>query len=241
MGFEIGFVWPDLFGYVHEIQSDYNAERDGSIHQHKPSLFFKHIDDISIKYALIRLSLNKIITILNNISSKYDKENKKLELGEEYWELILYLNCLIIEARSILDIFQKIHVLLYHQCNFPDSYRKMIDSQKHLSNFPNDIYREYLKSLKKERWINNLVTINQKTSLRDKLSHYAQLVVTINPNSKKELEYFIDLTKKTQHFLSDKKTYPLDETLNSIVLGIDQHIKVFKKAHTKDILMELLF
>jgi len=71
MGFEIGFVWPDLFGYVHEIQSDYNAERDGSIHQHKPSLFFKHIDDISIKYALIRLSLNKIITILNNISSKF--------------------------------------------------------------------------------------------------------------------------------------------------------------------------
>jgi hypothetical protein len=187
-----GEYYPERFNFkgphlscLWDLDSSWSIEKDGPQDKHTPSLLNARLEDISQKWFFIRLAYEKLIPLKKTIDDKFDTEKWELTVGNEYWELVLFLNYVFLETRSLLDLLQKVHILLYSSkpSRLPDSFNDFLKNPKHLNQVTNKKYRQRLDSLKQSTWFRFLCDDSGRPSIRDLQAHSAQIKLEIKPNS----------------------------------------------------------
>ena len=220
-----------------DLDSSWSLEKDGPIDKHVPSLLNARLEDISQKWCFIRLAYEKLIPLKKTIDDKFDTENWELTVGNEYWELVLFLNYVFLETRSLLDLLQKVHILLYLKPNkLPDSFNKFLKAQKYLNQVTNEKYRQRLDSIKQSTWIKFLLHDSGRPSIRDLQVHSAQIKLSITPNCEQSLDYNICISRGVNFpHQSQTDSVPMLETIRTILNGISELLENFQSAVTEEV------
>lgn len=229
---------PHLFRDLNFIgPSSWSLGKDGPLDKHVPSLLNARLEDVSQKWFFIRLAYEKLIPLKKTIDDKFDTEKWELTVGKEYWELVLFLNYVFLETRSLLDLLQKVHILLYSKPNkLPDSFNDFLKSLKHLNQVTNERYRQRLDSLKQSTWISFLLDNSGRPSVRDLQVHSAQIKLAIKPNCEQSLDYNICISRGVNFpYRSPTDSVPMLETIRSILNGISELLEDFQSAVTEKV------
>jgi hypothetical protein len=235
--FKFNFKGPHL-SCLWDLDSSWSIEKDGPLDKYEPSLLNARLEDISQKWFFIRLVYEKLITLKKTIDDKFDPEKWELTVGKEYWEFVISLNYVFLETRSLLDLLQKVHILLYSEPKnkLPDSFNDFLKNPKHLNKVTNEKYRQRLDSINQSTWIRSLLDLSGRSSIRDLQVHSAQIKLAITPNCEQSLDYNICISRGVNFpCQSPSNSVPMLETIQSILNGISGLLEDFQSAVTEKV------
>jgi hypothetical protein len=221
---------PDLF-WQDISPLGWSLERDGPVQKHSPSLLRARLADLSQKWFLIVRAYIKILSLVRKINKKFDTKEWELTVGSEWWDLVLFINYVFFEARALLDIIQKVHILLYSSSNkLPESFNDFLKKETHIAQVENDKYRTRLKSIKNSGWFGFLCDHDGRPSIRDLQVHHAQIQLTAAPDNQGVLQFKLCISRGVNFPPRKESTLPLDGTMKSIIDGLKTMIEDFRPA-----------
>ncbi len=213
------------------------------INNHLPTIVERRLDDLGLKYFLMVCAYNKICDLTQSIGAKYDASSKTLKVADDYWELVLFLNHFLFEARSALDLLA-IALRHLHKQAIPQSFNKIEikENGKHATIFHADmVFYSCLVAAKRADWMRYLLFEGGKTSLRDRAIHYTVARVNIFPReSDNKLAFHIHADMKARHPMEATTGLELTETVSAIRNGMGQLLNGFKLNYTQERIRSLL-
>lgn len=214
----------------------------GDINSHTPTYIERKLDDLGVKYALMNRAHDKILELTRNIRSNYDVEKNALKVDQDYWDLVLFLNHLLFEARSMLDVLALLLAKLY-QGKLPQSFNAIAIDGKHKDIFQKDLnFQQCLLDAIRADWTSYLLSPSKgQPSLRDRAAHYTAARIKIEPAAEiEELIFSIVASTNAVHPMSIPHGSDLLDTVGTIKNGVDNLLLGFKKNYTQIRIRELL-
>ena len=215
--------------------------RGDDVDSHLPSIVERRLDDLGHKHFLMACAYDKICELTQSIGVKYDASNKTLRVAGDYWELVLFLNHFLFEARSALDLLA-IVLRRLHGNTTPQSFNKLEENGKHAAIFHGDMaFHRCLVSAKSTDWMRYLLSEGGKTSLRDRAAHYTVARVNIFPReSGSQLTFRIHADMNAGHPMGATTGLELTDTVAAIRGGMDQLLNGFRLNYTQERIRSLL-
>lgn len=214
----------------------------GDSTSHIPALLERRLTDLGDKYLILHTAFKEIVTIVAAIKEKYDPLKNQLEVGEEYWQLLLFLNHFLFEARSVLDILA-VTLHFIHQKKTPRSFNDIHAEGKHAQFFANDpLFHNCLIEAKRAQWAQHLLSRSREdSSLRDRIAHNTVARVAIHPSeSGTELEFYITAPLDITHPMQPNKGAELIHIVTEIMEGTDKLLVGFRHNYTQKRVRTLL-
>lgn len=207
---------------------------------HVPTILERRLDDLGIKYYLMALANDRLCTQVREITKKYDATSNTLKLGNDYWDLVLYLNYFLFEARATLDLLAIVLRILYLN-KLPFSFNGIEEAGKHSDVFRDDPqFHRCLVVAKNADWMCHLLSNGGKTSLRDRAAHRTAAQVCVAPSEAGELIFTIRAELRGQHPQSGRNGHELVETVTAIRNGIGMLLGGFKENYSQRRIRTLL-
>ena len=180
-------------------------------------------------------------TLKQGIEAKFDTSTNSLRVADDYWELVLFLNNFLYEARATLDLLAIVLHNLYNK-DLPRSFNDIKENGKHAKIFSEDLsFHSSLVSAKAAPWMKYLLSNEGKTSLRDRAAHYTIARVSICPG---ELEsgmvFRITADMRGGSSMSGNTGLELIGTLTTVRNGIGVLLNEFRKNYTQHRIRNLL-
>jgi hypothetical protein len=208
---------------------------------HIPTILERRLTDLGDKHLILLTASKEIVNLTIAINDKYDPLKNQLTVGEEYWQLLLFLNHFLLEARSVLDILANV-LRLIHQKQLPNSFNKIEPEGKHAPIFVDDsLFHECLMEAKRAQWMRHLLSQSPDISLRDRIAHYTVARVAILPaESGTELKFHITAPLDVTHPMQPNNAPELINIVTEIVKGMNNLLARFRNNYTQKRIRTLL-
>jgi hypothetical protein len=252
MTFSSGFSFvhesPSLF-FANQPNVGWNAETDGPINKHLPSLFTSKLEDTSWKYYLVHHAFNDLSEIASNISANAPPNLSELSLNSEYPRMLMLTNYIFLESRATLDLLANALHYLYRR-KLPQSFSDLLfkkigkgSKDDHLSHFNDDKpFKSVLEQCRNDSWINEIVSINREShvSIRDIVAHEGRIDISARRNNSGAISFLMSATRGADKHVDPNSFRPLMPCTHNVVEHVWQILFAFQQHYSQQRVRELL-
>lgn len=188
-----------------------------------------------MKCVLLHRAEERLIALVNNIRLRRESDLVFVDVRDVVWDIRLFSDYIFFQARAILDVFQKVHSLLYSRLpyNSFNDFRKNVEKKSYLEAIKNTKYKRVIVALLQEQWLELVLGKKNSISVRTLLAH----------NSQPDIQFVLDedgrMTPRLvigEHHICQWERHDLSllDAIESIIDGIDRLAQGLESSFTKE-------